>query len=196
MNTETWKDIKGYEGLYQVSNCGNVRNRTRQITLKEHKAGYKQVLLFKNGKGNMFLVHRLVANAFIPNPLNLPVVNHIDENKKNNNSTNLEWCTVSENNQKYIENHEKDHGRKISIRTKVGQYTPNGELVKVWENPREIVKQMHMNQWSITECCKGNRHTAYGYKWKYIGLESEVPTLYDNAVEKPLKKIANDKKSH
>ena len=102
---EIWKDISGYEGLYQVSNLGDVRslNYRRNGELKllkqaTNKQGYKQISLYKNGKIKTYKVHRLVAIAFIPNPNNLPVVNHKDENPSNNNVNNLEWCTVAYNN--------------------------------------------------------------------------------------------------
>lgn len=96
---EVWRDIKGYEGLYQVSNLGQVKRlgndrQMREKTLKERKgkSGYLQVLLCKNGKYKAKYVHRLVALAFIPNPNNHKEINHIDENKANNNFKNLEWC--------------------------------------------------------------------------------------------------------
>lgn len=96
---EVWRDIKDYEGLYQVSNLGDVRslnyNQTGEIkVLKQGNAkGYKRVGLFKNGKTKQYSVHRLVALAFISNPDDLPMVNHKDEDKTNNNVNNLEWCT-------------------------------------------------------------------------------------------------------
>lgn len=112
---EKWKDVTGFEGLYQVSNLGNVKSCDRYISagvnanhksqhiherLLKLKGGgkYIQVILCKNGKCYARLVHRLVAEAFIPNPDNLPCVNHKDENKKNNVADNLEWCTYAYNN--------------------------------------------------------------------------------------------------
>ena len=96
---EEWKEIPGYEGLYEVSNIGNVRRVSDLMVLKfSDLKGYCRVRLRKDGKRKMYLVHRLVAQAFIPNPLNLPQVNHIDENKKNNNIDNLEWCDQTYNN--------------------------------------------------------------------------------------------------
>ena len=102
---EMWKDIPGYERLYQVSNLGNVRslnyNRTGEIKLLKQipdKGGYKTIQLCKNGKPKHCKIHRLVAMAFIPNPNNLPAVNHKDENPSNNNVNNLEWCTIAYNN--------------------------------------------------------------------------------------------------
>ena len=112
---EIWKDIEGYEGLYQVSNKGRVKSLKRKIcsNSNNHKYNtlsekllklsgggkYIQVILCKDGKTSAKLVHRLVAQAFIPNPNNLPCVNHKDENKKNNDVRNLEWCTYKYNNE-------------------------------------------------------------------------------------------------
>lgn len=109
MEKEIWKPIKGFEGSYEVSNYGNVRSLDRMVKclngyehrngkmLKPHKnkKGYMSVSL---GKNNQKLVHRLVAEAFVPNPDNLPIINHIDENPSNNFSSNLEWCDYSYNN--------------------------------------------------------------------------------------------------
>ena len=99
---EIWKDIEGYEGLYQISNLGRVRSLARATTsgkvLKQMKKhGYMNVCFSKNNVDKYFRVHRLVALAFIPNPENKPTVNHIDGNKANNNVSNLEWATHSEN---------------------------------------------------------------------------------------------------
>ena len=96
---EEWKEIPGYEGLYEVSNKGNVRNvrRNKLLRLQKTNNGYIRVVLSKNRIKTGFQVHRLVALTFLPNPLNLPQVNHLDENKKNNNIDNLEWCTAKYN---------------------------------------------------------------------------------------------------
>ena len=93
---EIWKDVKGYNGKYQISNCGRVWSKKRQIYLKpaENNNGYLSVMLYApNGKGKRELVHRLVAINFLDNPNNYPCVNHKDENKQNNHVTNLEWCS-------------------------------------------------------------------------------------------------------
>ena len=96
---EIWKDVVGYEGIYKVSNFGNVYSIKNKKRLKPYKnsCNYKRVNLWLNGRGENAVIHRLVAKAFIPNPLNLPQVNHKDENKANNYVDNLEWCTASYN---------------------------------------------------------------------------------------------------
>lgn len=100
-NKELWATIKGYEGLYEVSNYGNVRSlkygKIKYLKPSNNGNGYNQVILCKNGKTKQFTVHRLVANAFIENPLNLPQINHKDENKLNNKVENLEWCDSRHN---------------------------------------------------------------------------------------------------
>lgn len=111
---EEWRDIKGYEGLYQVSNLGKVRNKKGKV-LKQYRnnKGYPCVHMYKNNKYKTKNVHRLVAISFIENPNNLPQVNHKDEDKTNNVVTNLEWCT-----NKYNCNY-GNHRRNVSIGTKL-----------------------------------------------------------------------------
>lgn len=95
---EIWRDVKGYEGQYQVSTWGNVRNtQGKNIFQEPNHKGYPRVKLFKDGKKKNKRVNRLVAEAFIPNPDNLPQVNHRDGNKKNNSFSNLEWVTQEDN---------------------------------------------------------------------------------------------------
>lgn len=106
---EIWRDIKGYEGLYKVSNYGRIKSLERKdclgrskkekiLKLSEDKDGYLLITLHKNKKVKTFKVHRLVAETFVPNPNNYPIINHKDENKINNHVSNLEWCTVKYNN--------------------------------------------------------------------------------------------------
>ena len=177
---EIWKDIAGYEGLYQVSNLGKVRSlryknrdETRELYLKPHTRGYLQVELHKNGDRKMFTVHRLVALAFVDGYEEDKQVNHIDENKKNNVSTNLEWVTVSQNvlhslsrrtvpaTRKYPKFHARIDKRPVV------QMSLDGEIIGYWESTIKVKEKLGYSDWSVKQCCRGNRQTAYGYKWQY-----------------------------
>lgn len=178
---EFWKDVKGYEGLYQVSNEGRVKSLNYKRTGKEkilcpkkHNKGYLQIQLMNGDKNKTYTIHRLVAEAFIENPDNLPCVNHKDENKKNNNVENLEWCTYKQNFEAYVKNHpnfaenrnyEKSKRRKLD--NMVEQISKDNVVIKRWKNVREIELTNKWSAWSIAECCRGNRKTAYGYTWRY-----------------------------
>lgn len=174
--TENWKDVAGYEGLYQISNLGHVRSlwfgKVRILKLLDNGDGYLRVRLYRNEKARRLYVHRLVAEAFISNPLNLPVINHKDENPKNNAVDNLEWCT-----QKYNINYgtcrtkisAKLKGRYINgpLAKAVLQYDKSGNLIKEWPSTIEVQRQTGFAQSSISECCQGKRKSAYGYIWHY-----------------------------
>ena len=171
---EIWKDILGYEGLYQVSNFGRVKSLERIDYLGHHrkekilkiqktdKRYYRVGLTDKNKKRKIFFVHRLVAEAFIPNSYNLPFINHKDENPSNNIYTNLEWCTQLYNNcygnriEKVIEKQSKP----------VLQYDLNGNLIKEWKSLHEAEK-FGYDRCSIKRCNKGERKTHKGSIWKY-----------------------------
>lgn len=120
---ENWKDIEGYEGKYQVSNFGNVRNKSKVLSLRTNR-GYKYITLYKDGKTTSKAIHRLVAIYFIPNTVNKPEVNHIDGDKKNNRIDNLEWCTPSENSK-----HAYAIGLKKPIKAN-GELNTNAKLTK------------------------------------------------------------------
>lgn len=165
---EIWKDIKGYERKYQVSNYGRVKSLNYNHTDKEqllkpvqYNNGYFYVNLYKPLK--KFKIHRIVANAFIPNPENLPCVNHKDEDKTNNHVDNLEWCTY-EYNSNYGSRNERI---RKSLSKKVYQYTLDGEFVREWKSTNECGRN-GFNHSSIVSCCKGERKTHKGYKWKYF----------------------------
>ena len=121
--------------------------------------GYKQITLSKNNKRSTKKVHRLVAQAFIPNPDNLPDVNHKDENKHNNNVNNLEWCTKEYN---------FYYGTAIQRRgKKVIQCDLTGKQLKEWESTKEVERQLNIDHAHISKCCKGKQKTAGGFKWIY-----------------------------
>lgn len=163
---EVFIDIKGYEGLYQVSNYGRVRSlnynhtgETRVLKPRKDTKGYLLVHLCKNGKQKNCKIHRLVATAFIPNPDELPCVNHIDECKTNNIVTNLEWCTVKYN---------TNYGTAIERRSKrVYQYTKDGSFVRSYPSQMEAERQTGYDDGYISNCCNGKRKSAYGYRWSY-----------------------------
>lgn len=172
---ETWKPINGYPN-YEVSDLGNVRSlnwrnkgETQKLYLKKHNKGYRQVELTNEDGKKMFLVHRLVASAFIPNPNGYPQVNHIDANRANNNACNLEWCTQSQN-MSYAYSLPQNKGivRRGKRRGEtVLQLDLDGNIIRFWKDVRTIKVETGMSDWSIAECCRGKRKTAYGYKWQY-----------------------------
>ena len=183
--TEIWKDIKGFEGLYQVSDIGRVKSLERTVTRKNGRKqtirerilkpwtaynGYLQVNLFGrvSKKGKNFFVHRLVCEAFHENPENKPCVNHIDENKANNTASNLEWCTVKENINHGTHNARVGKAVAKALSKPVGQYTLDGKLIKVWQSTREVQRQLNFSQGNISAVARGEKKTAYGYVWKYI----------------------------
>lgn len=160
---EVWKDIKGYEGKYKISNLGNVKSVKKQIILKPiiHKKGYLRVALYKKNKSKRYLIHRLVAEAFIENPNNYMEINHKDENKQNNNVSNLEWCSRSYN---------VNYGtRNKSTSKNINQYDMQGNFIKKWESIKEVERQLGINNAHICQCCKQNERykTAGGYIWRY-----------------------------
>lgn len=176
---EKWVDIKGFEGLYQVSNYGRVKSMNYNSTGKEKimsgnvdKYGYRKVTLTNNKKKYSKMVHRLVADAFIPNPSNLPSVNHKDEVKTNNFVENLEWCTVSYNNS-YGKRLERLSKTKTNGKTskKVYQYTIDGVLIKVWDSANECGRNGFRTS-HVSACClrKPHSNTHKGYKWSYEPL--------------------------
>lgn len=166
---EVWKDIKVYEGLYQVSNYGRVKSLNYHLTKKEMvlKAspdcgGYLKVVLYKNGKRKHFLVHRLVAEAFLPNPDNLPQINHKDEDKTNNIVENLEWCDV-----RYNINYGTHNERVAEKLSKpVLQFTIDGRLLKEWSSASECCRN-GFGKGNVAACCRGKRKSAYNFIWKY-----------------------------
>lgn len=164
---EVWKDIKGYEGLYQVSNLGRVKSKRKILKLIDGE--YLKVGLSKNGIQKTIKVHRLVAEAFIPNYNNLPQVNHKDENKFNNKLDNLEWCS-NRYNCNYGNRNKKILKSKEHTFKKIIQKDKLGNIIKEWKNIIEIQKNTNYNKHNIYKCCQGKYKYAYGYIWEYTSL--------------------------
>lgn len=184
---EIWKDIEGFEGKYQVSNYGRVRNikyfnrvnfkndrsckAIRILTQKINKNGRMSVHL-SDGKDKDFhpQVHRLVAKSFLPNPDNLPEVNHKDENPQNNHLDNLEWCT-REYNIHYGTGQERSHN---NHKKKIAQISvSDGSIIKIWDSATDAAIDMFGNKRKkdlITSCARHDKgyKTAYGFKWEYV----------------------------
>lgn len=166
---ETWKDITGYEGKYQVSNFGRVRSlpiksRTKYFSGEilvqiPDRAGYMTVNLSRKP----YKVHRLVASAFIENTNNYPCVNHKDENKANNEVENLEWCSYKYNSNYGTRNKRisENAGRKII------QYDLTGKEVKRWTSIAKAARHFGVKRTTICGCCSGRQHTSCGYVWRY-----------------------------
>lgn len=181
--SEEWRDIEGYEGLYQVSDQGRVKSLKRkahhwrggELIVKERilkpiadRCGYRVVNLHAGGKRKKLKVHRLVCQAFHENPDGKPCVNHIDEDKSNNLSSNLEWCTYAENNNHGTRNARAGKAIAKAKSKPVGQYTLDGELIKIWESAREAQRQVGFSYQHISNVATGKRKTAHGFVWKYV----------------------------
>lgn len=163
---EIWKDIKGYEGLYQVSNTGRVKRVATGRVLKGSKnaGGYITVKLSKHGVTSTKTIHRLVAETFIPKPENKPEINHIDEDKTNNKVDNLEWSTRKENINHGTRTERMGKTRSISI---IATNIKTGEVEEFY-GTSECARQLGLNTPSITNVLKGRRETVGGYTFKYL----------------------------
>lgn len=204
MKKEIWKDIERYEDKYQISNKGNVKVIKKWIGNKycskykkcdkiihpvKDSAGYYCVSLWKKSKSKTHRIHVEVAKAFIPNPNNYPVINHIDGNKTNNYVNNLEWCTYKHNSQEAMElgllkpnyigimkgKFGKQHNKSKKVK-QINKYT--NEIIAVFDGINEAHRQTGINSGNISACCrkqinfkngkKWTTKTAGGYKWEFI----------------------------
>lgn len=163
---EIWKDIVGYEGLYQVSNLGRVKSsfRYKKILKQfEDNKDYLRVTLYKNNKSKSIKVHKLVAEAFIPNPNNYNCVNHKDENKTNNNVENLEFCSFYYNLmygtrvQRIAEKNNKP----------ILQFDLEGNFIKEFESITQASKELNNSLNNISQCCLGRSRTSKGYIFRF-----------------------------
>ena len=163
---EIWKDIKDYEGHYQVSNLSRVKSikfgKERILKPVTDRHGYLIVGLWKNNKQKTYKVHRLVAEAFLPNTDNLTQINHKDENKSNNNVNNLEWCDCKYNN---------TYGTRIERISKrrsktVLQYDLEGNFIREWKSSAECGRN-GFNQGHVAACCQGKLKKHKDSIWRY-----------------------------
>lgn len=161
---EIWKDIVGYERLYQISNLGRVKSLNYNGTKKEkvlkptlNDNGYYVVYLYKNKRRKTIRVHRLVAETFISNSKNKPQVNHKDGNKQNNGVENLEWCTNQDNVRHAVKNGLCKYLKPVVC------IENNEEYPSIIEAERKT----NIPNSNIVNCCKGIYKTAGGYHWKY-----------------------------
>ena len=176
---EIWKNVPGYIGLYKVSNYGRIKSIKKQFVLKICGSGnrYKTVALY-NGVRKTIRVHRLVAAAFIPNPDNLPEIDHIDGDRANNDATNLRWCTRKQNlNYQKAINNKRETMKKVNTWFKktgkdnhnakpVYQYDLEGNFIKKWDCIHDA-QRCGFNHGNIISCCKGRLKHYKKYIWKY-----------------------------
>lgn len=204
---EIWKDIYfiengieyDYRGKYQVSNLGNVRSlnyhkkgNIQVLKPRKDSGGYLQVCLCKNGKNKNCRVHRLVGYMFLENdsPTIKTLINHKDENKKNNNVNNLEWCTPKYNAQysnsgKELSQEHKQKiskakkGKKLSETTKKRMSESQKvrvlciETEQIFNSMEEASEWVGISYTNISKCCRGEHKTCGGYHWKYVDTEEE-----------------------
>lgn len=180
-----WKDIVGYENEYQINQFGEIRTLKDSSKLKKYdvlkpqiskRNGYVYQMLYKNGKEKLLRVHRLVAMVFLPNPNNLPQVNHKDGNKQNNSVDNLEWCEQSDNMKHAYKNGlqiPSENQRKAIINTnklkqkKVCQIK-DGEVINTFSGISEASRQTKISISCISRCCNLKRKSTNGYEWRFL----------------------------
>ena len=177
--SEEWRDVAGYEDLYQVSSEGRVKSLERKLPhwrggeqIKKERIlnpgidrdGYLKLNLCAGGKTRTFYVHRLVGQAFHENPDNKPQVNHINEDKTDNRACNLEWCTCKQN----INHGSRNERVAKALGKPIGQYKLDGQLIKVWPSAYMVERQTGFSKASIWGVANGRYKQAYGFIWKYV----------------------------
>lgn len=172
---EIWKDIPGYEGLYQVSNLGRVKSfwlgKEQIMKSCKNSSGYLFVKLYKDGKKKHYKIHRLVASVFLPNPNNLLQVIHKDEDKTNNKVDNLEWCDCS-----YNVNYGTRNNKVAKANSKpILQFSLDGKFICKWDSATQVERETGIKQNCISPCLKGKRKTAGGYIWGYADDYEQIP---------------------
>ena len=170
---EIWKDINGYEGIYEVSSFGRVRSVARKVVrgnpsyeftlspriIKAHNHKGYLMVSFGNGKVKRnFFVHRLVAEAFLPDYFDGAQINHKDENRSNNHVDNLEWCTSKYNN---------NYGHHRTARYRKVVQIKDGKVVRMYDSIIIASKETHIHVNKISDVCRGKRKTTGGFEWRY-----------------------------
>lgn len=194
---EEWKNIENYPN-YQISSFGRVKSlkfgKEKILKQRKDKDGYKLINLYENKKSHTLKIHRLVAQAFIPNPNNYCVVNHRDENKQNNTVDNLEWVT-----QEYNCNYGKRNVKISKANSKpILQFNREGtKIIGKWKSIVQVERELGISNITITKCCKGKRNSARKYKWKYLSdyINEQIQYLnelkeYRNRLYDILKKVS------
>ena len=176
MENEVWKDVVGYEGLYEVSNLGRVKSKTRKNTIllkPSETKGYLFVFLCKDKKVKRKSIHRLVANAFIENPYNYPIINHVNENKADNRVENLEWCSAKYNINYYFDMHPKKreeyrnnftdkdgkHFNPVGARKRlepIAQINENFEIIEIYNSAADVGRKLNIKSDDVYQSCKRN----------------------------------------
>lgn len=180
---EEWRDIKGYEGRYQVSNLGNFVSITKRSGRKDlsgsyDKKGYLKITLYKSGDRKTFAAHRLVAAAFIANPNNKPQINHINGNRSQNSIDNLEWCTNAENqwHKFHVLGYTIPKKQLDALHAKTRVLLPQSsrkpiecvETGEIFLSIKEAVRKFGTSQSNFSLVLKGKNKTAAGYHWRYV----------------------------
>ena len=197
MEHEIWMPIKGYEKDYEVSDFGNVRslryankglnkkgNGVKNLKLILNNLGYYVVNLYRNGKMKQHSVHRLVAEAFLPNPNNFPVIDHINTTTTDNRKSNLRWCNVKDNVNNPISSKRRINKVREMFKGKTGkdalkhkpviQYTLDGEFIRKWDCMMDACRFYKIDSGSLTRACQGEYHKVKGFAWRYVGCKPPV----------------------
>lgn len=195
---EEWKTIDNYPN-YQISNLGRVKSLTYRNTNTEkilktskNNSGYLLVFLSKEGKHKGYLIHRLVAQAFIPNHSNKPCIDHKDNNRLNNRVENLRWVTHKENSNNPLTKKNLseskmnvyqgvnnpnygNRGKLNPISKPVIQFDKNNNFIRKWDSVADVQREPGFHQSSISSCCRGERKSAHNYKWGYAEDYERIP---------------------
>ena len=164
---EVWLPINGYEDRCLISNLGRVKNKAtlKILRVRFSRTGYARVNLSKGGSLHTERIHRLVGTHFIPNPDNLPELNHINEDKSDNRAENLEWCDKIYN----VNFGSRTDRQKEKVSKAVIQLSADDREIAHFCSTVQAGKQTGVNSHRIADCCRGTRKTAGGFKWKYEG---------------------------